>query len=310
LPIAAIITPGTIVVHPSLLNTTASTKPPAQLGFSKSNYGTIDTGPGLYLGPTPNLTYLSVKAASNQAILPIQPHSINSSYDLVFAAPGLECSVPDEATITAFNDTLAHSFFQYGWNPDQFDKTYNTQSISYSCWAPSPSGNFSLTNPDFSWQNSSSFDSSSNDGEHLFFFVPTTLPGNVVLLDCVLRNSTYNVSFGFEDNDQDIRVNSLQHGVGVPVGETQNEPGNVSPTQLCFTAVMQAFGSIVAGTVANTHDDDSELLYDPATLVQVTKLQQYIGSEWQPVVAQEFLNDVESLFQNITLSLLSASPFW
>lgn len=260
------------------------------------------------------LLQVALGSAVTESILPISPPAANSTYTIDFHAPALLCET------AAANDSIAvqNSYRNYSGSA-------GGAGVTYFAWAPpgqsySGGANGSIANrPNFSANVFETIDKNAEryyDGysgasgwsAKLNIFVPNTLFLNSSVLNCSLNNASYTGNFDFRGPTQVLHV-QRKHIVG-GVGTwgdfryfaTQLNDATLGAEVASYVSVMDAFGHIMAGSVATYHYGTST---PAATLVQSTGLKSLIYSADNATLASA----VEKLFENVTMSLLSSSLF-
>lgn len=311
MPIAAIVSPGTMIVTPSMGNKTVFHGVPQ---FDYRNFvpflARLSSGTGGITGLGQDILRLALGSVTTESILTIKPPAVNSTYSLDFYAPALKCELSP-----AEDATSLHSQYR-AWIDLQ-----DHQLIYYS-WVPSgPCPNGSIANyPPFDSTTFSTFDQcafdfkgSADDGRpaRLNIFLPTHpygwLMANSVLLNCSLNNASYTVGFAFRDGAQllDVKRKELVNGV-------QNFPYSVSnftddsiplaSKVAVYNSIMDAFGRIMVGKVQTLNWGYPTPI---STLIMSTGMRKLLPTADNATLAPA----VELLFQNITLSFLSDTRY-
>jgi hypothetical protein len=322
LPLAVIITPGTLTVQTTERTSQLMTKPP-QISLDSTKYAL----PALYYyagtpingvmdvpdtsGPLSQVMAITVAAAVQQEILPITPPHSNASYQLKFVAPALQCAEPPQSNISAFRQALniAKNSTMFG-----FSDTYD---IVYNAWAPNDLYHPDLSNPNWNNATSESVYIDSTYGRYAggttFVYVGQTDTADFVLLQCTLYNATYDVQFSFSGTNQDIRISNLTYLNAAPVtleskdtGRTWEGKGDTLTTPT-YAAIMWAFNQLLVGISLAIPSMQITPKYI-GTLVQITALGRYVdGTDVLELKAVK--ETVEQIFHNITLSFLSLDDF-
>jgi hypothetical protein len=318
LPLAVIVTPGTLTTRIAYETSSLITRPP-QLSLDANKYA-VYVRAGLYLalediqGPQSAVMAVTVASTAQQVILPIKPPQPNSSYDLRFVGPAIRCTEPPQSNMTTFQHVLAEAT-----NNDFFRNTVEgTLSLVYNAWAPD------LYHEDLAapnWNNGSSnyIDSTYGvyKGRTLFIYIGranstsqgTIVYNEMVLLQCTLYNVTYDVGFDFADTDQNIEIRTLVYGDAVPARpEVPIFYYDSSVSNATYTSLLWAFGQLLIGTGTTNPMFGQYVPNYTGTLAQITALKGFIeGSKSLAFNAVKVT--VEQMFQNITLSLLSSDEF-
>ncbi|OQV06566.1 hypothetical protein CLAIMM_11115 [Cladophialophora immunda] len=324
LPIAAIISPGTLIVTPSNGNRTQLLGVPQ---FDYRDYtpfaSPLTSDDANFAGASNKLVQLALGSATTQSILSISPPIANSTYSVKMYAPALTCQIP------ALNDSIAIEAAY-----ENFADTSGGAGVNYFAWVPYGDGagngcqNGSIAIPsDFTSSKLPSTTDSCYDGysAKLNVFIPVatasdaTPYGSSVLLNCSLMNASYTVNFDFRDRAQLVGVQSRELLNGVPVFSSyENMVVDVGSTAvfspmanklMSYISIMDAFGRIMVGSVNTYHYGTITPAY---TLVLSTALQSQLSPDTSGKIDASnttFARSVESLFENITMSLLSANDF-
>jgi len=221
----------------------------------------------------------------------------NQTYALDFNAPAIQCS--------AANDTVqaaAKEFFNFSYES-------GGQHLAFYSWvggdvhdvqsqvnASSSSG----TGTDSNWQ---SLDMVSTDAARIFIL--STLDSNVdldnMVTECVLHNATYSVDFAVQGGVPSAVVSQLTINEGLPalqsLGVSPNSEMGYNSTRFSYQSVMDVFGKLLVGYArAQSQVEGTEVYYSSFERTSV---------DWQDKI--QMGADLETLFQNITLSLFSNS---
>ena len=323
IPIAAIFTPGTIHVQPDLKyenNTLLKAVQPQQSWVGKQNFGqtqidyTALTGYGGHTfadavlnGPSGTLYSVALGSVSLRDILPIPPPKQNSSYELSFFAPALSCNNLSAGELSNFEKSIsAAQKAKYLPGQDTIlggvETVYNSTSlvVKYNAWIESHRG-IDLSNP--SWNNGTNDQTSPDEANNQYFYFSSNV--NSLLLACHLHNATYNAGFTFQDSEQTINLKSVTLHELVPLNSTVD---TTTPdySNSVYNAIYYAFNNIVIATAINDTGSTSPniLSYGPG-LVLVSALRDFIEDS-SPLTTSTVITTLQSMFQNITLSTLSA----
>src|SRR5271170_1132363 len=134
LPLAVIVTPGTLTTRIAYETSSVITRPP-QLSLDANKYAVyVGTEHGSPIedvqGPQSAVMAVTVASAAQQVILPMKPPQPNSSYDLRFIGPAIRCTEPPQSNMTTFQHVLAEA--------TNGGYIGNNQSLVYNAWAPDP----------------------------------------------------------------------------------------------------------------------------------------------------------------------------
>ncbi|KAE9381990.1 hypothetical protein N431DRAFT_282795, partial [Stipitochalara longipes BDJ] len=329
LPLASVVTPGTITVQPIVMVSNNLIRPPQPL-YNTQNYASAyipdraDEGPCIaYLvGPTSEVLRIALAAAAQQTVLQIPSTLPNSSYNVEFLGPAVSCFDAPAQNISAFNEALASANVA----PNSIDDP----ELYYNAWVPHIAYNadtdtnhiYDLTNPD--WNNATivTKPDSPNKGQggaSIYVYLPTDIVSRApftakgtVLLTCTLHNSTYNVNFDYKNSQQTVTVNSLDfhEEVANPGSYQCADPHLWDQASI---SIMWAFTKLLVGSATDNGGatgitaNSTPATYT-STLVGATMLRPFI-EDGQNASSTMVASILESMFQNITLSMLSSDQF-
>lgn len=315
LPLAAIVTPGTITVQSALSVTTEWTFPP-QLDLNSTKFAIVDPEEGAYIGPNSELMRNSLASAAQATILPITPPFINATYNLQFHGPAVTCDTLSATDVAALNKSLIANYDQYNLDEVQY------MQVDYLTWAPNPPHN-TFSNPGYgNVSTSSNLDTWSRDGAKLYLYMPkwkSPVTGPAMLFGCTLQNASYDVNFDFSSGKQHITIDSLHNLNAVSAGYPGDSPINIQLQSdipvIVYWAVMNAFSNMLAGVVTETignneqeNPDGERALSYSSPLIETTVLQAFIDRT-DSLDPTHISHVLEEMFQNITLSLFASSQF-
>jgi hypothetical protein len=297
LPLAAIVTPGTLNVI-AVNATTISQYPVAQYNFSNSaSFGSSGSDGGYLLGAGPALQRLSFAAASSSEISQIHAPVANSSYKLEFFAPAVSCAPANASLVTRVT----------GWL-----ESLEGANSPWLCFVPTA---LELVGSDFNPFNTSNavdevqktffgtgsnYDFAGNQTVDLFAtMISGTTSAGQPMVNCTLYNASYETSFDFTHPQQNISV--IQRTLHEPILTPNNQNASFGTPEWAYMNMMDAFATILVGFTEGSRGGSSSY----KTMFQVTALQ----SLQPPVSADQLGSMLEAIFQNITLSLLSDSAF-
>ena len=268
-----------------------------KLDFTKPTFATINPnlthivseyyGSSGFIGPSYLLTRLGLASALQGSVLPMPPPFINSTYSLEFTGPAVKC------------EKLAQSPWDFG-----LEKTFVS-------WVPAPKD-------DLAYKSALrgaglTLDATPEVMQIFAAVLPSKNPTTWTVINCTLYNATYDVDFRFQDGSQIVNtsIREYTHGVG-KMGSLSN-PYN-GPEVFAYESLMSALGAIMVGfindsytmqtwlpitTLVNTEDMESFFVKDLGEAVYVS-----FGPATKPLA-----EGIEEMFQNMTLSLLSAEDF-
>lgn len=319
LPLAAIVTPGTITVSSTQQTpTTSGLVPQIEYDFSKfASQGCDRDGGCTYSGPTNDLARTVISSATQGQILAIAAPQPNASYSMSFLGPALSCHTANSTNLTAvfYNDTLSdEGVLQYlSWVPSA---KYPNISI-----APVQYGD-GFDSVDLSWEGTT-LDLLSTDSAKIFIlgelgYANSTMSVSYTLLQCSLKNASYKVNFDFRYPSQTVTVlardilNSVPASSDVPNTVPGYGPDTLSPLSqpsIAYQAIMDAFGRVMVGQTTTPY---LQGIVSTSTLFPMTNVWSNIIDNANVSEASEVSTlgpGIEELFQNITLSLLSSPQF-
>ena len=323
LPLAVIVTPGTLTTRIAYETSSLITQPP-QLSLDAHKYA-VYVGVEHLLriddvqGPQSAVMAVTVASAAQQMILPIKPPQPNSSYDLRFIGPAIRCTEPPQSNMTTFQHALAEATKKIFFG----NTALGAPSLVYNAWAPDLHHK-DLANPN--WNNGSSnyIDSAFGvySGGTLFIYIGrasstsqgTIVYNEMVLLQCTLYNATYDVGFDFAGTGQSIEIRTLVYGdavpasSGVPYDITGSTYYDLSVSSVTYTSLLWAFGQLLIGTGTTNPFFGQYVPNYTGTLAQVTALKGFIEGS-KGLTFNVVKVTVEQMFQNMTLSLLSSDKF-
>lgn len=328
LPLAVIVTPGTLAIQTAHQTSYAMTKPP-QLTLDANQYAIYsvadnDESPMNLQGPVSSLTAVAVASAAQQVILPIAHLEPNISYHLRFNGPTLQCTEPAKSNISAFRQALtdATSSGWFGGTNIGLD-TAGGSNLAYNAWAPDQNKYEDLSNPN--WNNGSLINTIDTtygkyQGGTLFIYLGhvsgfNTLSGTITILQCTLFNATYYVDFRFSGGNQEVKITDLTYHSPVNITDQIVDFDTVPPTAedlsnpgVTYTAVMWAFNQVLIGSGTTNTDAEQPVPIYTGTLAQITALRQFIEGTGD-LQFNAIKVTVEEMFQNTTVSLLNSDKF-
>ena len=340
LPVAVIVVPGTLTVA-SVSTTQQKWEAVPQLDYTSaawtSNYSQIshlNFGASEFHPVTAPTVYRAMyTSASSGRILALPSRYSNASYHLDFFAPKLKC----EPASKALTNNLTRHFgtvYDHGVWQTEFGV------IDFASFVQENLTNYLSTNGTIGVDASSIFDKDldySNDAAHIYFMsnggkwsgssvLPTTggplnwTTGGKAMVnttDCKLYNASYSVDFNFDYPSQNIKVattdkNVVSFGNVSPVSNytvstVDDNLGNTiyvyvfDPTINAYASIMQSFGRFFSGI-------STDGFYGVRKKEGVLPLPQ---SDFDVMLnldntnIENFARDIEEMFQNFTISLLS-----
>ena len=324
LPLAVVVTPGTLTVQTSYQTSYELGKPP-QLNLDANKYAVYaiadnDESPENLQGPVRAVTASTVASMAQQIILPIAHAQPNVSYHLQFNGPAIQCIEPPESNRTAFRKALLDATeLDYFAGTSLGDDTAGGSSLVYNAWAPDESNHKDLSNPNWNNGSSNTIDSTYflYPGGTLFVHIGQVKDdgyGTITLLQCMLYNATYDVDFNFSGSDQEVKLTGVEYHGASPVSLQILGEGYIpsyeelSNPNVTYTSIMWAFNQVLVGTGTTNPAWGQDVPNYTGTLAQITALRAFIEEnkvlEFNTVKAT-----IEQMFQNTTLSLLNSDRF-
>lgn len=282
IPLAAVVTPGTLIVEPYLLVRSLGAAVP-QLRFSTNNalnyvsncytlsINTTKKDPiHTYIGPSANVSRIAWAAATSDNILPIAHAYPNMSYTLTFLAPALSCA------------TVDHPGYSIYFPENHFE-------LSFAAFVPTEAGVIDARN--LSCGNFNSLDRVSRDAATIYVF------NYLYVAKCQLFEANYSIDFLTEGDAQSVNVKSRT--LSKPIATFNSTIGGTSSEiakDMAYQAIMDAFGTLLVGQENGFRDEAP----NPCSNFRLTSI------NWSNTTTF-FMNQMEELFTNITLSMLSSS---
>jgi hypothetical protein len=300
LPFAAIVTPGTLNVV-SVTTMPVVQYPVPQFDFTNksANFGNHGNGGGKALGASPELQRLSISAASSLQISQIQFRYANASYELEYFAPAISCSPAPPAVVTRVTGWLEAvsqaaaatswlSFVPYNLNYVSANYTPFTTNDPNASIFFGGGYNFNYANQ------SASLVVVMNNQSIMISSYP--------IVECTLYNASYQVNFQYTYPSQNISViQRTLHNAMVTAGPDYQDAVFGTP-EWAYMNIMDAYTNILLGYTTGSGGGS----FSYRTNFQVTSLSDLSNG---PFDSEQLSAILESMFQNITLSLLSNSLF-
>jgi hypothetical protein len=295
IPIATITAPGSLTVSPLSFNETFLNYNVPQLQFDNmTNYG--DTIIGEYdVAVRPLINKLAIRAASAAEPVPIASSYLNESYYREFYAPAVLCS-PLANMSRVRNISIEMSSQDSGGSGTNFlswagrEEEFDLQDVE-------------LTPLDVSSSDGSRVLVVTSDGNsNTTYNLTTPFPNGVKVatqrsvVECVLHNASYGVRsvFRYPNQAHEVTISRwLDPMSATAIGEVPNERLHQF---VSYLTVMSAFGKVLVGTGYWTHYGGSGSDASSWAILDI---------DWadRDLIPRQ----LEHLFQNITLSLLSDS---
>lgn len=247
-----------------------------------------------WLGPMNTVARIAFASATSGSVLQIPFSAPNSTYNLSFYGPGINCGTNDtikQIFIESYeNATLGiyGGLLYFSWVPG--DPTYGSLDISKNLFNEAASSFSSLDQQ--------------GDAAATIYLVRNSFfnKNDLYLLECRLQNVSYNVRFNSSYPSQSIEVLSAEHQNFVSLnGKGSPEflglyPDGLGSKILTYCAIMDAFGEILVGSVDYDRYGFNTTHYTSYNLTKVDWTSESSAGQ-----------ALEQLFQNITWSLLSDS---
>ncbi|EON69666.1 hypothetical protein W97_08918 [Coniosporium apollinis CBS 100218] len=296
IPLAAIVTPGTLTVLSEQQGSIVEIQVP-QLAYNWPAWAVYGLSGQGYIEPSMEVARIALATAMSGEILTIPSHHRNSTYQLQFFAPAIKCTPPNATFVEQIRDAFSAAYFGTGGFP------------AYTSWvADSPyygQLNFSMGLRQEAYK---TLDESSPDASTLY--VMGNAPGqstrneSVYVHECKLYNASYHVDLNFTYPSQSINLVAFQYEHPVrgwgqrDYDETSQQTHNISEgnaRNLTYRAAMDAFGKVLVGEAILSHYGYTRSHYT---------LYAYTAINWTTAATSKW--GLEQLFQNITLSFLSS----
>ncbi|KAI0871777.1 hypothetical protein GGS24DRAFT_42791 [Hypoxylon argillaceum] len=298
IPLAAIVTPGTLTVVYSPVSQVKSLTVP-QPSYNATTWASI--GPTssymAYWGASSNVQRAGFAAATTGEIVGLPYQYLNESYHMDFSGPAIQCSTA--------NDTVRNAT-QYNINANRGSGGY----FSYWAWVGNDDHGMASDNRSTPYSNLDTtgtwltLDTQSKDAAR--FFVVSNLGatthtsqaffGNVS--ECLLHNASYNVDVNITNGASSFDIKSLTFNEKL-AGQASASSGlgltTAERTHYSYQSVMDTFGKLLVG-YGSTQNGATETTYSSFQRSYV---------DWTTL--EQTQRDLESLFQNMTLSMLSGS---
>lgn len=309
IPLAAVVAPGSLTVSPQTTDETLQVRV-RQPDFNFTNFGSFTGGGGQILLGNAKIYGLAYRTASTG--LPISMSSPenyqNASYHLGFHGPAIKCGPANET----FIHNLTHDF---GLEKYQRDMTlflsWVGPSIPSADYEPSVAALDTISsdgariyvmNNQGNWNVTRTYDSHiALDGSQ-----QTKTHRQVNVTECVLFNATYSVDyqFAYPDQTRQASVSSWNNPIALQSSYIQTKgyvqstgeygDSTIADQTFSYGSVMDAFGQMLVGEVTRDRYNTQRVTSTIWKLVSI---------DWKD--SRAVIQDLESLFQNITLSLLS-----
>lgn len=343
IPLSAIFSPATLSVQPALFLTSEMITVPQRgyengSGYTFSGLAFVGNGSCLYRGSTSVVDRFSGLAVWGGDILSVSSAAKNMTYNLSFHGPAVECIEADTATssfvqraIEDYTNSTGDTLWWAGWIPDQtFGPSINASFFENLQVNTASETVLDVTSKDaariyqtmyFADHPNISLSSNPNDS----FASPFVTQR---LMTCSLYNASYDVAFDLlSDGVQTITAERRLLN-GVPAAQQQSGCGSetdIDPTaepmgnstvleayignttvieQFNYQALFQTLGVQSRGMVSlpNGSSFIGELSMNPILGPVIT------GQSDVYMTFEQYASNIESMFQNFTLSLRFGLP--
>lgn len=298
-------------------------------------------------------------------ILPFTAPAANSTWSINFHGPSLECFPVDAQLQSAIRDNI-WTAFRMQCTDWELIKAVLCRKGTYLSWTPGatqlpytlPSDLRTIRYPDSSTPashdcpnnimttggslgplsgKSTLTDDISMPATIYFAITPSNGMDNLTVIQCGLRNSSYDVLFNFLNGIQDVKLN-VSHTYNdvfafksLNVTKTNGILNTTLTERLAYQSIMDAFGTMFIGLKYVTINSGS-LMRDPYMIPNSSIMSTVLGmrakelqslrshdlnpfSEWNGTSITNDIDDqfglqngIEELFKNITVNLMTA--YW
>lgn len=346
LPLSAVLSPGTLNIQSRIQyqnNTMLKPAQPQQSWYGTQGFASCQLGPLTSVSmensssyreaecssPSADLYSVTLSSVAQRGIIDITPPDQNSSYQLSFFGPALNCSEASGAETLAVNASVAQARevlnlpgIPYDTDPRRVGG--NSLWLRYNAWPLSrrklnstskeakDETCYNVTQP--FWHNitnASAWDINSDcvnaDNVDYFFFTSDIPKQNtMVLITCQLHNASYDVSFSYENSRQNIDVRSvaLRERIKPDPVVSRSLPDFKN---IVYSAIFRAFNDMVLSIgLINSPPDSavgSFLYFDG--YVQISALRDFVEGR-HPLIREDVITAIKGIFQNITISTMGS----
>ncbi|KKK23717.1 hypothetical protein AOCH_006792 [Aspergillus ochraceoroseus] len=304
IPIVTVVTPSTLSIQ-STVGSNMFSQPMPQIEYTLLKYFTLDEG-GVS-SPTPSVIRLVTGTIIQGTIPNIPAPAINSSYQLNFTAPLIQCT----NSSTKVRDDITH----YVHNKTQF-------YIDYIAFSPT-SDNITFALDEVFYYDSPSILAATDNGntsadvaDKLVIAVnPYMTTGSRVVVECGMYNASYTANFDYTNGEQSIEIVDLHVLNRVPKHDSHTLPAPANENQLfAYTSIMDTFKTALEGLCWASPDRCTDTQIYTSSLVNSKEI-------WELVYGDESVGNVSyrtlprlvevasELGRNITLSFFSNDYF-
>lgn len=302
LPLAALITPSTLLVVPSIrVNNTMLPVP--TINFDHSLYRSLGIGDG----SSPLLHRLTVATASGMEIVPMRTSiAPNTTYQLTFNGPSLKC---EPATAKRFNNISAVYNETLKQTMKLADSALGSAEIKYLA--------FTLWEDEYGntiHRNVTEFVSKCIYGGNFNSCGVSKGPVfwarmNNESITCTVRNTSYTVDFEAVDNIQTIK------NVDFEVKELRTDDTALYMANSLVTFLRGVIGIFKGGGTGGGLFSANTMMIDTVLLELLQRSEETLRGtipqeEWMKTEKRTFMEIIEELSRNQTLSLFSSETLW
>ena len=312
LPLIAIITPSTLTTRISNnMELEFHDLMVPQINWTYSNFISY-AGAGFYQGPSADTTRIGKAVSALGSMLTMQPFVNNSTYQLQFYAPAVQCLNANETVYEMLR-------------PLKREGSLNAPFVAF---VPRTGGLISSYNASLNLNSNSSevlpgLDEVSTDTAKLFIataWTPTLdRSSSLKVSECSFYNYSYTMGFSFVNGIQYLtskdftKVNPLpshDHGV-IPT-----DPDVA--TRLSYQSMIETLGNLLVGSLYISASGEENYLQTSLAFTPLIGAEEFgvispplSGTPTNKTGARNFTlaSGVEELFQNITLSLFASPPY-
>ncbi|OQV00592.1 hypothetical protein CLAIMM_06069 [Cladophialophora immunda] len=309
IPLAAIITPGTISVV-SASETEPTTITVQQREYGKTSYGAAveaDNGTVFYGGARSYLKGPTLAMLAETEILSVGTFPTNLTWSMGFFGPAISCSTAG-AEVTA---QLTKIILPY--------QQRNQTSLMYDTWIPRPvaSPNSTLVDgmlvlDDDKNSNLRILDQTSPDAARIYYSLApdattqATMANPIYVIECALYNASWHLDFDVRSTGEQNLTPSLRFENWMP-GWSSIKPALTASTEtnviLDYAGLMETFGAITSGHL--DYPNDPSLPFEQTSLALETSpvlFHDAFPDPFDDAAMITLQRTFETMFQNMTLS--------
>jgi len=320
IPVAAVFPPGTLRIAFRATDHIDQEQVPQLALMNNTNFyvnsGTVGTN--TYADAAPIVYTSALATGTGGRILDLPHQYTNMSYGMQFYAPAIQCANASanltDLAVSHVNTTGSGGgvfYISFVGGGDKAQSLFNTSGLTCNddygtCSRPMPADLFST-----SFEN---LDKSSQDTARLYVMLGYNLT------ECQLFNASYNVNFNFSSSGQTMRIQELdmQNPVAYnnSAGQSCRTLTSLNPNCLqlstigSYQAIMEAFGSLYVGALSGHYTLYSryQTLVETLSIApNLTAANENASKGGASFDVPGFQRDMETQFQNVTLSMLSFS---